>query len=358
MPAGRSRSWSTGCPPASANTACSVSCPRTPISPKPQSVAVPAQDRDFDGSLDTQAPRQRSAACGPLRLLEKPEEIKSSAASVPDGPPQRFHWRQCQSRRGARRRPGTHRHGMVARKSAQAPDSGSNEAAIKLNCLRSLAAQPGLFPRRNARGKRFWLYRDGQHLHNDLGAALVSAWHVRMSYAELAVTTNYSFLRGASHPGQFVAAGAMRSAMPPSASPTATAWRAWCAPMTPGSKLKPGAPPRLLVGARLVFRDGTPDILAYPQDRAAYGRLCQLLSLGQIARAQRRMLSAIWPIFMEYRDGLAADRDAASRTWKAHRPLLTQFDGPVWLAASMLYTGEDRRRLRDLRSWRERPARA
>src|SRR6185312_8517992 len=40
--------------------------------------------------------------------------------------------------------------------------------------------------------------------------------------------------------------------------------------------------PKLLVGARLVFRDGTPDILAYPEDRAAYGRLCQLLSRGKL----------------------------------------------------------------------------
>ena len=29
-----------------------------------------------------------------------------------------------------------------------------------------------------------------------------------MSYAELAVTTNFSFLRGASHPGEFVAQAA------------------------------------------------------------------------------------------------------------------------------------------------------
>ena len=37
-----------------------------------------------------------------------------------------------------------------------------------------------------------------------------------------------------------------------------------------------------MIGARLVFRDGTPDILAYPRDRAAYGRLCRLLSLGKL----------------------------------------------------------------------------
>ena len=46
--------------------------------------------------------------------------------------------------------------------------------------------------------------------------------------------------------------------------------------------------PKLLVGARLVFVDGTPDILAYPTDRAAYGRLCRLLSvLRKITRPAR-----------------------------------------------------------------------
>jgi error-prone DNA polymerase len=37
----------------------------------------------------------------------------------------------------------------------------------------------------------------------------------------------------------------------------------------------------LLIGSRLVFMDGTPDILVYPRDRAAYGRLCQLLTRGK-----------------------------------------------------------------------------
>ena len=41
--------------------------------------------------------------------------------------------------------------------------------------------------------------------------------------------------------------------------------------------------PKLLIGSRLVFIDGTPDILVYPRDRAAYGRLCRLLSKGKLA---------------------------------------------------------------------------
>ena len=36
-------------------------------------------------------------------------------------------------------------------------------------------------------------------------------------------------------------------------------------------------------GARLVFADGTPDILAYPRDRPAWGRLCRLLTAATCA---------------------------------------------------------------------------
>ena len=38
---------------------------------------------------------------------------------------------------------------------------------------------------------------------------------------------------------------------------------------------------KLVVGARLVFADGTPDILAYPQNRTAWGRLTRLLTVGK-----------------------------------------------------------------------------
>ena len=38
---------------------------------------------------------------------------------------------------------------------------------------------------------------------------------------------------------------------------------------------------KLAVGARLVFADGTPDILAYPQNRTAWGRLTRLLTVGK-----------------------------------------------------------------------------
>jgi len=166
-----------------------------------------------------------------------------------------------------------------------------------------------------------------------------------MSYAELAVTTNYSFLRGASHPGQFVqqanALGyaAIGIADRNSLAGVVRAYDAW-------QQLKPGAPPRLLVGARLVFQDGTPDILAYPEDRAAYGRLCQLLSLGK-SRAPKGECFLTFDDFINFRSGLLPIVMPPSDVELA-RSTLARFEGTVWLAASMLYSGEDRRRMRDL----------
>ncbi len=100
------------------------------------------------------------------------------------------------------------------------------------------------------------------------------------AYAELAVTTNYSFLYGASHPRELVerAAELGHAAIGIADRNTlAGVVRAYAA-LQEQKKTKP----RLLVGSRLVFADGTPDILVYPQDKTAYGRLCRLLSAGKL----------------------------------------------------------------------------
>jgi error-prone DNA polymerase len=107
--------------------------------------------------------------------------------------------------------------------------------------------------------------------------------------------------------------------------------------------------PQLLVGARLVFQDGTPDILAYPKDRAAYGRLCRLLSLGK-SRAPKGecFLSLSDLLESQYREGLLLIVMPPENP-DSIKPALTQLGPNTWLAAAMLYTGEDRRRLRDLK---------
>jgi error-prone DNA polymerase len=101
-----------------------------------------------------------------------------------------------------------------------------------------------------------------------------------LRYAELQVTTNFSFLRGASHAEDLVeqalALGLSAIAITDRNS-LAGVVRAHVA-AKPDEK-RPGL--RLVIGARLDLEDA-PSLLVYPTDRAAYGRLCRLLSEGQL----------------------------------------------------------------------------
>src|SRR3978361_1487027 len=99
-------------------------------------------------------------------------------------------------------------------------------------------------------------------------------------YAEIGITTNFSFLRGGSHPQDYVHK-ASELGLPvigiADHNTLAGVVRAYKELENAETKYKP----KLLIGSRLVFMDGTPDVLVYPRDRAAYGRLCQLLTRGK-----------------------------------------------------------------------------
>jgi error-prone DNA polymerase len=243
---------------------------------------------------------------------------------------------------------------------------------------------------------------------------MVHARGVRVSYAELAVTTNFSFLRGASHPHEFAETAthygyaaigiADRNTL-------AGVVRAYGA--LNQMREDTGRAARLLVGSRLVFVDGTPDILAYPTDRTAYGRLCRLLSAGKARAAkgeciltlddllawQEGLLLAVLPPHPRPRKGnadpfkkawnnarlppsasLALGTSPASGGGKSEadvilfpppragevpakraeggsrnilsatlRTLARAAPGRVWLAAFMPHRGDDQRRLRTLK---------
>ena len=86
-------------------------------------------------------------------------------------------------------------------------------------------------------------------------------------YAEIGITTNFSFLRGGSHPQDYVhEASDLRLPVIGIADHNTLAGvvRAYVELENPKVEFKP----KLLIGSRLVFRDGTPDILLYPRDRA------------------------------------------------------------------------------------------
>jgi error-prone DNA polymerase len=93
-------------------------------------------------------------------------------------------------------------------------------------------------------------------------------------YAELDVTSNYSFLRGASHPDELVYAAAAlghRSIAITDLNTVAGVVRAHEAAVKSGIDLR--------IGARLSFTD-TPDVLVWCENRGGYANLCRLLTKG------------------------------------------------------------------------------
>src|SRR3546814_18223905 len=51
---------------------------------------------------------------------------------------------------------------------------------------------------------------------------------------------------------------------------------------------------QLAVGARLVFADGTPDIIAYPATRFGWGRLTRMLNLGKLQIGSASCRERVW----------------------------------------------------------------
>ena len=170
-------------------------------------------------------------------------------------------------------------------------------------------------------------------------------------YAEIGIATNFSFLYGGSHPQEYVhQASELRLPVIGIADRNTLAGvvRAYTELGNPEVRYKP----RLLIGSRLVFIDGTPDILVYPSDRNAYGRLCRLLTRGKRA-AEKGECHLSLDDLLEFSEGqlLVLTLQHRFETTKVLKVLdrlrQARADG-VWLAVSLLYRGDDRRRLQRL----------
>lgn len=120
-----------------------------------------------------------------------------------------------------------------------------------------------------------------------------------MSYAELQVTTHFSFLRGASSPRELFEQAKLLG-LPALAivdrNSVAGIVRAYEASKDTGV--------RLVVGCRLDLADGM-SLLVYPTDRAAYSRLCRLLSIGK-SRAGKGKCLLTWEDVVQWNEGLLA----------------------------------------------------
>ena len=160
-----------------------------------------------------------------------------------------------------------------------------------------------------------------------------------MRYVEFACTSNFSFLRGASHPEELMAQAArlqLDGMGLCDRNSVAGVVRAHVAKRESGSTLS------YHPGARLVFSDGTPDILAYPRDRAAWGRLTRLLTLGNL-RADKGDCILRLDDLLAHAEGL--ELVAMAGTARLLAQLREAGPRRVRLAASMLYRGGDRARL-------------
>ncbi len=176
-------------------------------------------------------------------------------------------------------------------------------------------------------------------------------------YAELQTTTNFSFLRGASHPYELVAgAGALGMAAIGIADRNSLAGvvRAWSQMRT--MEKTPHAI-RALTGCRLDFADGTPSLLCYPTDREAYGRLTRLLTVGQ-RRAEKGGCELHWEDFLQHAEGqlsLVVPPDRLDEGFESHlQTMAGELHGKVWLAASRSYGPRDLHRLSKLAALAER----
>jgi len=203
------------------------------------------------------------------------------------------------------------------------------------------------------------------------------------AYAELAAASNFSFLRGASRPRDLVLTAValglsgLGIADRNTVAGTARAWAALKAlredGLSPPDRVRWGGGPgevdyapnplddaqvrdeiqcraqafRLALGTRLAFTDGTPDILAYPETRHGWGRLCRLLTKGNLrgrkgecllqlsdleADTEGLLLIVMPPRGLDGLDGVLEQVASAA-------PAAT------WLGATVPFGGDDRRRL-------------
>ncbi|MGQ2910040.1 MAG: error-prone DNA polymerase [Aliihoeflea sp.] len=206
-------------------------------------------------------------------------------------------------------------------------------------------------------------------------------------YAELATTTNFSFLRGASSPQEMVLAAlilghngigiADRNSVAGVVRAYGTLKEARKGEL-PVEKIREGSGPgeyvwaipgevenlqidvetlmaqaqafKLAVGTRLVFCDGTPDIIAYPENRQGWGELCRLLTIGNRRARKADCILYLDDLLSRCRNLLLVVMPGEEFGQLPHLLARLSGAGHIWLGATLLYNGRDRRRLARLKS--------
>jgi len=169
-----------------------------------------------------------------------------------------------------------------------------------------------------------------------------------MRYTELQVTTNFSFLRGASHAEELIEQAALYGYDKIAITDRNTfagIVRAHAAAKKKGIKI--------IVGCRLDLLDGQ-SLLAYPTDKDAYSRLCQLLTKGNL-RTEKGECHLYKADIYEHAKGMkfvTVPPDALDQSFnfdpsfeKNLQEYLDAFGENLYIAATRRYHGDDNKYL-------------
>jgi DNA-directed DNA polymerase III PolC len=183
-----------------------------------------------------------------------------------------------------------------------------------------------------------------------------------MPFVELSALTNFTFLTGASHPEEMILRAAEME-MPALAVADVNSVAGIVRAHTKARELaRDGGPKvRLIPAARIILTDGF-QVTCLPRDRAAWGRLCRLLSLGRL-RAAKGTCTLHLSDLLDWGEGMemlilppdqrltlaTTGETTDPRLWQSHaRGLAKRFPGQVSLAMAPRYDGQDADRFHHL----------
>ena len=193
-----------------------------------------------------------------------------------------------------------------------------------------------------------------------------------MIYSELCTTSNFTFLRGASHPEELVTRAAdlgLAAIAITDHNSLAGVVRAYAAlkelrrnmdeitirstkRVDPSSReelqgqditLHGDHLPKLIIGARLILEDSDVDWLALPRDRKAYEALSRLLTLGK-RRSEKGSCQLYYTDVLEGAQGMiliSLPRTLEQEASAHIRQMARRYPGYVYLGAAPRYDGSD-----------------
>ena len=159
-------------------------------------------------------------------------------------------------------------------------------------------------------------------------------------YVDLQVTTNYSFLRGASHIEELVSRAALLRL-----GALGITDRNSLAGIVRAHQCARDVGIRLIIGCRLDLTEG-PSVLVYPTDRAAYSRLTRLLTLGK-QRAGKGKCELRWVDLAASAEGLIAVL-CTDPTDENIQRLKADFGDRAYVALTLMHRPNDAVRLRTI----------